>query len=166
MHDLLCSDHLSVTATWMGADQLVQASLGKCKRDVVDRHNPESVSIVQIECAELGVAKLCSVGEHCLEHRLQFTGRRADDLEYIGSGGLLLEGFAQLIEEADVFDGNHSLVGKSLSEFDLLIGERLNYRSGEHKRADRNTVSQQRDAEIATEATQLLPFGKNIFGIG
>src|SRR5262245_7262781 len=70
MHDLLCPEHLSMTATRMGADQLMQASLGKCRRDVVNRHNAESVSIVQIERAELGVAELCSVGEHGLEHRL------------------------------------------------------------------------------------------------
>src|SRR5262249_31737265 len=70
MYDLPCPDGLSVTAMRMGADQLVQSSLGIRRRGVVDRHNPESVSIVQIECAKLGIAELCSVSEHCLEHRL------------------------------------------------------------------------------------------------
>src|SRR5262245_62531508 len=91
MYDLPCPDDLSVTAARMEADQLVQSSLGIRRRDVVDRHNPESVSIVQIECAELGVAELCSVGEHCLEHGFQFTRRNTDNLEHVGGGGLTFE---------------------------------------------------------------------------
>ena len=45
--------------------------------------------------------------------------RAADDLEHVGGRGLLLQGLAQIIgtvpnfvEQADVLDGDHRLIGK------------------------------------------------------
>src|SRR3990172_9941111 len=61
-----------------------------------------------------------------LEHRLKIKSRAADHLEDFAGGGLLLQGFGQvsvagleLVEEADVFDGDHGLVGEGLEERDL-----------------------------------------------
>ena len=47
-----------------------------------------------------------------VEHRLQIEGRAADDLEHVGGGGLLLQRFAQLVEQAGVLDGDDSLGGE------------------------------------------------------
>jgi hypothetical protein len=38
----------------------------------------------------------------CIQHRLQIEGRAADDFEYVGGGGLLLQRFAQLVEQPGV----------------------------------------------------------------
>ncbi len=46
-----------------------------------------------------------------VEYRLQIERRAADDLEHVGGGGLLLEGFAQLVEHPRVLDGDHGLGG-------------------------------------------------------
>src|SRR5262249_2751837 len=49
-----------------------------------------------------------------LEHRLQIECRAADDLEHVSGGGLLLQRFAQLVEQARVLDGDDSLARKAL----------------------------------------------------
>ena len=51
-----------------------------------------------------------------IEHRLQIEGRAADDLEHVGGGGLLLQRFAQLVEQAGVLDRDDGLVGEVLSQ--------------------------------------------------
>ena len=47
------------------------------------------------------------------QHRLQIEGRAADDLEHVGGGGLLLQRFAQLVEQARVLDGDDGLTRRS-----------------------------------------------------
>ena len=49
-----------------------------------------------------------------LQHRLQIEGRAADDLEHVGGGGLLLQRFAQLVEQPRVLDGDDGLGGEVL----------------------------------------------------
>ena len=49
-----------------------------------------------------------------VEHRLQIERRAADDLEHVGGGGLLLQGFAQLVEQPRVLDGDDRLGGEVL----------------------------------------------------
>src|SRR5262245_63779808 len=55
--------------------------------------------------------------------RLQIKCRAADDLEHIGGGGLLLQRFAQFVEQAGVLNGNDRLSGEIANHFDLLIRE-------------------------------------------
>ena len=59
-----------------------------------------------------------------VEHRLQVESRAADDLEHVGGGGLLLQRFAQLVEQAGVLDGDDGLGGEVRHQLDLLVGER------------------------------------------
>ena len=59
-----------------------------------------------------------------VEHRLQIEGRAADHLEHVGGGGLLLQRFAQLVEQPRVLDGDDRLGGEILDQLDLLVGER------------------------------------------
>ena len=58
------------------------------------------------------------------QHGLQVEGRAADHLEHVGGGGLLLQRFAQLVEQAGVLDGDDSLLGEIGHQFDLLVRER------------------------------------------
>ena len=61
--------------------------------------------------------------EHRIEHGLQIERRATDDLEHVGSGGLLLQRFAQLVEQPRVLDGDDGLGGEVLDQLDLLVGE-------------------------------------------
>jgi hypothetical protein len=47
-----------------------------------------------------------------LQHRLEVECRPAYDLEHVGGGGLLLERFAQLVEQPGVLDGDDGLGSK------------------------------------------------------
>src|SRR5262249_59168458 len=59
-----------------------------------------------------------------VEHGLQIESRAADHLEHVGGGGLLLQRFAQFVEQARILDGDDRLRGEVLQQFDLLVGER------------------------------------------
>src|SRR5262249_59724408 len=54
--------------------------------------------------------------QHSLEHRLQLTRRAANNLEHIGGGGLLLQRFAQLVEQSRILDRDDGLVGEHLQQ--------------------------------------------------
>ena len=72
----------------------------------------------------VGLAQARRRFDQRVEHRLQIEGRAADDLEHVGGGGLLLQRFAQLVEQARVLDGDDGLGGEVLDQLDLLVGER------------------------------------------
>jgi hypothetical protein len=60
----------------------------------------KTLIVVEIQNSEIGLADTGRVGQDGTKYRLQFAGRAADDLEHVGGGGLLLQGFAQFAEQA------------------------------------------------------------------
>src|SRR5262249_7959832 len=58
-----------------------------------------------------------------IEHALQVECRAANDLEHVGGGRLLLQRFAQLVEQASILDGYDGLGGEILDQIYLLIVE-------------------------------------------
>ena len=72
----------------------------------------------------IGIAEPRRQLDQRVEHDLQIEGRAADDLEHVGGGGLLLQQFPQLVEQAGILDRDHGLVGEVLDQLDLLVGER------------------------------------------
>ena len=80
-------------------------------------------SLLAMHCRNIGIAKLCRrLGER-VEHRLQVESRTANNLEYIGSRGLLLQRLPQFIEQPRILDGDDSLGGEVLDQRDLLVRE-------------------------------------------
>ena len=64
-----------------------------------------------------------------IEHGLQIERRAADDLEHVGGGGLLLQRFAQLVEQPRVLDGDDGLGGEVLtSSICLSVNGRTSWR--------------------------------------
>src|SRR5262245_59208254 len=57
-----------------------------------------------------------------VEHRLQIECRTADDLEHVGGGGLLLQRFAQLVQQSGVFNRDDGLAGEVPDQFDVPLG--------------------------------------------
>src|SRR4029450_5994328 len=72
----------------------------------------------------IGFAKPGSRLNQGLKHRLEIEGRASDDLEHVGRSSLLLQRFAQLVEQARVLDRDDGLVGEVLDQLDLLVRER------------------------------------------
>jgi len=81
---------------------------------------------------------------------LQIECRPADDLQNIGGGRLLFQGFCQLalarllsLEQPRVLDGDDGLVGEGLDQLDLLVIERRDPGPRQCDHADRLALQQQ-----------------------
>ncbi len=79
----------------------------------------EQLTVKCVEHAEIGSAKVHRLAEHRVEHGYQVAGRAADDAQDFGGRGLLLQRFGKflrsrlnLIEQANIFDRDHRLVGE------------------------------------------------------
>src|SRR5262245_29636863 len=76
--------------------------------------------------ANLGHISLAKLGGGLyqrVQHGLEIESRTTDDLEHVGSCGLLLQGFAQCMEQPRVLDGDDGLVSEACHQFHLSIGE-------------------------------------------
>ena len=93
----------------------------------------------------------------------------ADDLEHVGGGGLLLQGFGKFagarlhfLEQTDIADRDHGLIGKGLQQGDLLVAERIHFEPAKSDRADAVAFVKQWDAQNG--AVALIPRSRLRFG--
>jgi hypothetical protein len=101
---------------------------------------------------KFGLANSCGILEQGLENRLQVARRSRDYLEHIGGGGLLLERFAQLAEQAGVLDRDDRLRGEVRDQLNLLVGERANLLAVNTDPADQLIFLEHRYAEYGPRA--------------
>ena len=74
--------------------------------------------------------------------------------KHVGGRGLLLQRFRQvarlrlhLVEQTDVADGDHGLIGEGLKQGNLLFAERMNFGAAKYDSANAFAFAQQRHAE-------------------
>ena len=84
-------------------------------RSVVEGDQAEELAVAQIEVTEAGGAETHRIRQHGVEHRLKLAWRTGDDAQHLGRGGLLLQRFAQLVEQPGVFDRDDGLISKILN---------------------------------------------------
>ncbi len=120
------------------------------------------VSFWAMDSSAVRLAEACCGLDEGIEHRLQIESRAADDLQHVGGGRLLSEGFSQFlcarlhfVEQAYILDRNHRLVGKCRDQLDLLISEWLHGSSDKTYHSNWSPLSQQRNAEHGPEMSQL-----------
>ena len=89
-----------------------------------------------------------------IEHCLQIEGRAADDLEHVGGGGLLLQRFAQLVEQPRVLDGDDGLGGEVRKQSDLLLGEGAHFLPVDGERADQLIILEHRHVDRRPRAAE------------
>ena len=70
-----------------------------------------------------------------------------------------------LVEQADVLDGDHRLIGEGGGEFDLSRSERLDALPRQDNDADRLALAQQRNAESGVLAGERDRLAHGVFGI-
>src|SRR5262249_46275122 len=123
--------------------------------------------------AEFGLADSYRVKKHGLEYRLKLAGRARDYLENLRCSRLLLQrlgGFARtrldLVEQANVFDCDHRLVGKGGHQFDLLGGKLVHCATDQHDHADGGSFTYERDAKNRARASRSQGAAQGEFGIG
>src|SRR6516225_9314333 len=91
--------------------------------------DPIPVPLPHQDGAPICRAKPASRFDQRVEYCLEIESRAADDLEHVSSRRLLLERFAQLAEQARVFDGDDGLCSEGFYKRNLLIGERFGLQS-------------------------------------
>src|SRR5262249_3342792 len=87
-----------------------------------------------------------------IKHGFEIEGRATDDLEHVGRGGLLLEGLAQLVEQARVLDGDDGLIREGLDQRELLGSEGSNLRPPHRNCANEDTFATHRHTEKGPDA--------------
>src|SRR5215510_2764788 len=92
--------------------------------DTEEAHGLRNVALRPVDRPHVRFAEAHCRLDQCIEHRFQIERRATDDLEHIGSRGLLLQRLAQLVEQPSVLDGDDGLSGEILHQLDLPIGER------------------------------------------
>ena len=114
--------------------------------------------VVLEDRAAVGARQLAGAGDDRVEHRLDVQRRahRPTDLaqrrQLLDRLGQLARPRLQLLEEADVLDGDDGLVGESLQQLDLVVGERPGLGARHLDDADGSTLPQHGDEEAASPA--------------
>ncbi len=114
--------------------------------------------VVLVDGAAVRARKLAGAGDDGLEHRLDVE-RRADGPADLAQGRQLLNRLGQLararlelLEEADVLNGDDGLVGEGLQECDLRGRETARGCSRDHDRADHLRLPKHRHAQSPAPA--------------
>ncbi len=106
--------------------------------------------------------------------RIQRRADRLADLaerrQLLDRAGQLVRPRLQLLEQADVLDRDHGLVGEGLEERDLVVGEPAGLAAGHRDRPDRLVVTEHRHHDLASIATDTsvgaCGFGQSGIGVG
>ena len=94
------------------------------------RDRTEFLSVVCLKAAVGNAAQCHGLIQHRLEYRSEIAGRGIDDLQHLGSRGLLLQGFARLRQQPRVLDRDDRLVCERRDQGDLFFGKRLDSQAG------------------------------------
>ena len=91
----------------------------------------ELVALLQTQDCIIGFAKLAGAFDDRLEDWFDVGRRGGDHLQDIGAAGLVGEGLGEiaglglhLVEQPDIADRDHGLIGEGLQQADLLVAER------------------------------------------
>src|SRR6516164_5632700 len=79
--------------------------------------------------AAVGLTKAGGRFNKRLQYRLQVECRTTDDLQHVGSCGLLLERLPQFVEQSRVFDSDDSLGGEILQQRNLFVGKGADFQA-------------------------------------
>src|SRR5262249_48804151 len=108
----------TVREDWVFCPQLLETS-----NVIVTGHCTSGRSVVTENKSVRCVTEPSGGFDQRIEYYLQIERRTVDDLEHVSSSGLLLQGFAQLIEQACVLDGDDGLSGEVFDQRNLLVSE-------------------------------------------
>ena len=101
----------------------------------VVRHRSKSVAIDATNHRIVRIAQPSRILGNHIQHRLNVRRRAGDDTQNFARRSLLLQRLLEFLEQPDVLDGDHRLVGEGFEQLDLRRGE------GAHLGATRGQVS-------------------------
>src|SRR5215467_7845471 len=160
MDNVLCPGEAAKWSIRMGADDgFTLPQLGVGRRGAMERNRSERTIFVQRHGAEVRLAYAGRVFQHRLEYRLKLARRAVDDLEYLRRRSLLLQAFAQLVEQARVLDGDDRLRGEIADKLNLLIGKGADFLAIDVDRTDQLVFFEHRDVDKSPGASQFEETG-------
>src|SRR5215470_818253 len=160
----------SAPASWRDGILLHEGS--QLWGDVVGGRDSQDLTVEAEDERALGLAQPDRILGQRLEDRLEIEGGPPDHLEELAGRRLLIEGLGevaiprlQLLEQADVLDGDDRLVGKGLDHFDLHPQERSYFTSPKAEHADRDVRAEHRSRENRSEPFKGLHDGNAVLRI-
>ena len=136
-------------------NRLAAARFGKFGRSVVQGAAAELVAFPKPHDAIVGFCQPRPVGQHGLEYGLKLARGAADDAQHLRSRSLLLQRFAQLIEQPGVLDGNDGLSRKVFHQLNLLVGEWADLLAVYDDSADQLIVLEHRHSDRGSRTAEL-----------
>ena len=119
------------------------------------------LAVVAEETAEQAVAQPVRALDDGVEHRLDVGGRTGDDAQDLGGGGLLRERLGevavarpQLLEQADVLDGDDRLIREGSEQVDLPVREGRGRFARDRDQAEGDVPPHHRHHEASAVAPQ------------
>src|SRR6516162_4112255 len=98
------------------------------------------LAVISTDAAELRVAQSKCLLQHRVEDRPEITRRAVNDLQNLGSRGLLFQRLTRLGDEPRILYCDDSLRREVLQQRDLLVGERTDFPAVEMKDAKQRGV--------------------------
>jgi hypothetical protein len=145
-----------------GPECLFEESL----RETMQCDGVEVFAVVEHQAADRDAAQAARFFEDHVVDGRKVAGRAVDDLQDLGSCGLLLQGLAGLGDQPSVLNGNHRLVGKGADELDLPISKRLDPLAPQSNHADHDALAQQWHTEPGPVFSQCHGPGFDVFRVG
>src|SRR6516225_199308 len=139
------------SVTRSGAHWMRQ-EFGVFARNPPVRYGVKGIPIKRRKRAERNLAEFHRLFEDRIEHGREVAGRRIDDLQYLGSRGLLLQSLARLGQEPRVLHRDDRLRREVLQQRDLLVGERTYFSAIDPDDAEQGAFFPQRDNEAGSGA--------------
>ena len=118
-----------------------------------------------INADNIGIARFAQprgILRHHIEHWLNVRRRAGDDAQNFTCRCLLFQRFGELLEQPDILDRDHGLVGEGFEELDLFIAKRLHLRAADINNTDRISLSQQRGRKHGTKDLITTPCSREI----
>jgi hypothetical protein len=117
--------------------------------DVRQRGNVNELAVEPHNCAGACPAQVHRTLGDCVEHWLDIGRRARDHPQDVGRGRLLLERLFRLVEQPNVLDRDHGLVGEGLEQGDLPVQITPGLGTPNGDRPEDGALSQQRHHEDA-----------------
>src|SRR6516162_11096430 len=114
---------------WLGQRRVVRPDAlperaGHRFRHPAARDCMEDLAVLKKQASMVGAAEAVCLFQDRVEDGGEIAGRGVDDLQYLGSGGLLLQGLARLGQEPRILHRDDSLRREILQQRYLFISER------------------------------------------
>src|SRR5262245_21953051 len=122
----------------------------------IPRHRSRDAALADINhgvcCFAQARRTLCDY----VQHRLKVGRRARNDAQDLTRGCLLLQRLFELVEQPNVLDGDHRLVGEGFEQGNLLISERPDFCAPNEDNPNWDAPAQQRCGQYGTCTRALL----------